>query len=134
MRRSPPQSRVSARREIVKAGANIMPTARYARINEAKTIYAETASFNARSLRDRKFGTWAAQTLGFIGAEANLYAEELVKSSCKHFDDDIAIEQVARDFRSARIGRADEEIRTMMQRFSNPDAQGQNEHMTMIYG
>lgn len=81
---------------------------------EAKFKLDEELRFKVRSRRNKLFGLWAADQLGFVDGDAVAYARSLVRLELEqpgHID---VAEKVARDLRAQGVTLDDAQIRTAL--------------------
>jgi|SRR4051794_15358560 len=85
---------------------------------ERKFALDEELRFKANARRNRFLGLWAAKKLGFVGADAELYARTLVTRDVDSPGSDSVFERVRSDFSSKGMVEAGAEIRRMMEEFT----------------
>lgn len=81
---------------------------------EKKFAHDEELRFKATARRNKLLGLWAAEKLGISGAEANVYAKDVVMSDFEEAGEDDVFRKVRKDLDAKSIAVSDQEIRTMM--------------------
>ena len=75
----------------------------------------EELKFKAMARRNKLLGLWAAEKLGKTGAEADAYAQEVVRADFEEAGDDDVLRKVRADFDAAGVAQLDNQIRAMME-------------------
>ncbi len=70
---------------------------------EAKYLHDEELRFRMRARRNRLFGLWAAQLLGYSGDKAEHYAEEVIMMETQKTHQEDVLHKVLMDFQMAKI-------------------------------
>lgn len=81
---------------------------------EAKFKLDEEVRFKIRSRRNKLFGLWAAERLGFVDGEAVTYARGLVRLELEQPGHVEVAEKVMQDFRARRVDVDEREVRTAL--------------------
>ena len=76
------------------------------RAEEAKWQLDQDTMFRIRNRRNKLLGLWAAELMGHTGAEAESYAQAVVKSDFEKDGDDDVVDKVAADLTEAGKGDA----------------------------
>jgi hypothetical protein len=83
---------------------------------EAKLAHDEELRFKATVRRNRRLGLWAAEKLGKSGADAEVYATDLVAAVVREQGDDAAAFRLIRaDFDKANVAQSDHQIHRHME-------------------
>ncbi|MEO5375058.1 MAG: DUF1476 domain-containing protein [Alphaproteobacteria bacterium] len=70
--------------------------------------------FRIDARRDRLLGLWAAEKLGFAGADAERYAQEVVLADLEEPGDADVVRKIIRDFRIRRRSLCERDVRRAM--------------------
>ncbi len=81
---------------------------------ERKFALDEEQRFKAIVRRNKLLGLWAAEKLGKSGADAEAYAQEVVKSDFEEAGDHDVFRKVRKDFDAAGVEQSDHQIRRTM--------------------
>jgi hypothetical protein len=83
---------------------------------EDKFVYDEEQLFRANARRNRLLGLWAAAKLGKTGAQAEAYAEEVVRLDIEptHTETEHILQKIRQDFDAAGVAQSDHQIRRRM--------------------
>ena len=81
---------------------------------EKKFAIDEEPRFKANARRNKLFGTWAAHSSGFAGADADAYAKEVVMADFEEAGDDDVFRKVRKDFDAKGVKQSDQDIRRTM--------------------
>ena len=81
---------------------------------EAKFKLDEELRFKVRSRRNKLFGLWAAEQLGFVDGEAAAYARTLVRLELDLPGHTDVAEKVIRDFDARGLALGESQIRTAL--------------------
>ncbi|MEO9971374.1 MAG: DUF1476 domain-containing protein [Hyphomonadaceae bacterium] len=81
---------------------------------EAKFAMDQAADFKVMARRNKLLGLWAADLMGFTGADAEAYAKTVVISDLEEAGDDDVFRKVRGDFDIKGIARSDARIREQM--------------------
>ncbi|WP_018237934.1 DUF1476 domain-containing protein [Ensifer sp. BR816] len=81
---------------------------------EKKFAIDEELKFKAMARRNKLLGLWAAEKLGKIGADADTYAQEVVRADFEEAGDNDVFRKVRADFDAAGIAQSDQQIRVIM--------------------
>ena len=81
---------------------------------EWKFAHDEDLRFKATARRDKLLGLWAAEKLGLSGAEAEVYANELVVADLEETGDDDVFRKIRKDFAAKGVAQSDHQIRRTM--------------------
>lgn len=84
---------------------------------EARFARDEDLRFKAIARRNRLLGAWAAERLGKSGADAEAYANEVVRADFEEAGEEDVVRKVRRDFDAAGLKESDDDIRRAMQTF-----------------
>jgi hypothetical protein len=76
------------------------------RAEEAKWQLDQDTMFRIRNRRNKLLGLWAAEVMGHSGAEAESYAQAVVKADFEKDGDDDVVDKVAADLKEAGKGDA----------------------------
>ena len=82
---------------------------------EKKFAMDEELKFKAMARRNKLLGLWAAEKLGKTGAEADAYAQEVVRADFEEAGDNDVFRKVRADFDAAGVAQPDNQIRAMME-------------------
>jgi len=78
---------------------------------EDKFAHDEELRFKAHARRDRLVGLWAAELMGLKGAEADKYAETLIRADLKEPGDADIVRKLLADFGSKSVKLSEHQIR-----------------------
>lgn len=81
---------------------------------EKKFAHDEEQRFKANARRNKLLGLWAAEKLGFSGADAESYAKEVVMADLEHAGDDDVFQKIRKDFDAKGVAQSDHQIRRHM--------------------
>ena len=81
---------------------------------ERKFAFDEELKFKAMARRNKLLGLWAAEKLGKTGADADVYAKEVVVADFAEAGDDDVLRKVKGDLEAAGVAQSDVEIRRVM--------------------
>jgi hypothetical protein len=81
---------------------------------EKQFVLDEELRFKANARRNKLLGLWAAQKLGFSGAEADAYAKEVVLADLEEIGDDDVFRKIRKDFDAKGVALSDHQIRRTM--------------------
>ena len=81
---------------------------------EKKFAMDEESKFKAMARRNKLLGLWAAEKLGKTGADADAYAQEVVRADFEEAGDNDVFRKVRADFDAAGVAQLDGQIRAMM--------------------
>jgi hypothetical protein len=81
---------------------------------EKQFAHNEELKFKAMARRNRLLGLWAADKLGFTGAEADAYAKEVVMSDFEEASDHDTFRKIRKDFDAKGVNQSDHQIRRTM--------------------
>ncbi len=81
---------------------------------EKKFAHDEELRFKANARRNKLLGLWAAQKMGLAGADADIYAKEVVVADFEEAGDDDVFRKVRKDFDAKGVAMADQDIRKTM--------------------
>jgi hypothetical protein len=81
---------------------------------EKKFAMDEESRFKAMARRNKLLGLWAAGQLGKTGADADAYAQEVVRADFEEAGDNDVFRKVRADFDAAGVAQPDSSIRAMM--------------------
>ena len=81
---------------------------------EAKFAHDEELMFKANARRNKLLGLWAAEKLGLSGAEADAYAQEVVKADLAKSGNDDVFAKIRDDFNIKKVLQSDHQIRRTM--------------------
>jgi hypothetical protein len=84
---------------------------------EKKFAHDETLRFRAEARRNKMLGQWAAGLMGLVGAKADEYAKEVVKSDFEEPGDHDVFRKVKGDLAATGIDQSDHQIRRHMDEF-----------------
>ena len=82
---------------------------------EQKFAMDEESKFKAMARRNKLLGLWAAEKLGKTGADADAYAQEVVRADFEEAGDNDVLRKVRADFDAAGVVEPDGQIRAMME-------------------
>ncbi len=87
-------------------------------------VHDEAVRFNILSLRNKLFGHWAAEQLGYSGEVADRYRETIVAALCEPFDgileaDDKVVSRVVLDLTNADRTMSPAEVRGVLKEFED---------------
>jgi len=82
---------------------------------EKQFAHDEELKFKAMARRNKLLGLWAAEKLGFTGADADAYAKEVVMSDFEEAGDHDVFRKVRKDFDAKGVAQSDEQIRQTME-------------------
>jgi hypothetical protein len=74
----------------------------------------EELKFKATARRNKLLGLWAAEKLGFTGAQAEAYAKEVIMADFEETGDHDVFRKIRRDFDAKGITQSDHQIRRTM--------------------
>ncbi|KSV71065.1 hypothetical protein N183_28175 [Sinorhizobium sp. Sb3] len=81
---------------------------------EKKFAMDEESKFRAMARRNKLFGLWAAEQLGKSGADADAYANDVVRADFEEPGDNDVFRKVRADFDAAGVSLSDHQIRSVM--------------------
>lgn len=81
---------------------------------ESKFVRDEELKFKALSRRNKALGLWAADKLGKVGNNAEVYAREVVRAELGHDGEEDVFRKIRQDFDAAGVQETDDHIRKMM--------------------
>jgi hypothetical protein len=81
---------------------------------EKKFAHDEELRFKATARRNKLLGLWVAQKLGMSGAEADVYAKEVVQADFEEAGEDDVFRKVRKDLDAKGVSASDQEIKTQM--------------------
>ncbi len=81
---------------------------------ERKFAHDEELRFKATARRNKLLGLWVAQKLGMSGAEADVYAKEVVQADFEEAGEDDVFRKVRKDLDAKGVSASDQEIKTQM--------------------
>jgi len=81
---------------------------------EKKFAHDEELLFKAGARRNRLLGAWAAEKLGLSGAQADVYAKEVVMADFEEAGDHDVFKKIRKDFDSKNVKLPDQDIRRAM--------------------
>lgn len=81
---------------------------------EAKFAQDESLRFKASARRNKLLGLWAAELMGIVGADADAYAKEVIKSDFEEVGDEDVFRKIRGDFDTKKVDRTDAQIRKQM--------------------
>jgi hypothetical protein len=81
---------------------------------EAKFAHDEELKFKATARRNKLLGLWAAEKLGLSGAEAEAYAQAVVKADFQEPGEEDVFRKVRSDFDASGVDQSDHQIRRTM--------------------
>lgn len=94
---------------------------------EKKFAMDEETRFKAMARRNKLLGLWAAEKLGKTGADADVYAREVVAADFEEAGDRDVFRKIRKDFDAAGITQSDHQIeRAMQELLATAVAQVQN--------
>lgn len=82
---------------------------------EKKFVMDEEKMFKATARRNRLFGTWAAQLLGYSGDKANAYIKEVIASDFAEAGDEDILRKVQNDLKQANVVVVDKDLRIKLE-------------------
>ncbi|MFC5385795.1 DUF1476 domain-containing protein [Aquamicrobium segne] len=82
---------------------------------ERKFALDEEQKFKAMARRNKMLGLWAAEKLGKSGADAQAYADEVVKADFEEAGDEDVFRKLRQDFDAAGVDQSDHQIRRTME-------------------
>jgi hypothetical protein len=81
---------------------------------EKQFAHDEELRFKATARRNKLLGLWAAEKIGLSGAQADVYAKDVVMSDFEEAGDHDVFRKIRKDFDAKAITIPDQEIRRMM--------------------
>jgi hypothetical protein len=81
---------------------------------EGKFAHDAELQFKAESRRNKLLGLWAAGLLGKTGADADVYAKEVIASDFEKAGDSDVFAKIRRDFDAGGVNQSDHQIRRTM--------------------
>lgn len=81
---------------------------------EKQFAHDEELKFKANARRNRLLGLWAAEKLGFSGAQADAYAKEVMMADFEEPGDHDLFRKICRDFDAKGVNQSDHQIRRTM--------------------
>lgn len=84
---------------------------------ENKFKYDEEMKFKATARRNKLLGLWAAEKLGKAGADADVYAKEVVAADFERPGDEDVIEKILGDFGAANVALGRDDVVFELERF-----------------
>ena len=81
---------------------------------EKKFIRDEELQFKVNAKRNKYLGEWAANKLGKVGSDKEIYVQEVIKSDFAEPGDEDVFRKIQSDFKKASITISDSEIREQM--------------------
>lgn len=91
---------------------------------ENKFAHDQESAFRVEARTSKLFGLWAAEKLGFSGADAESYAKEVIASNLEEAGFDDVKRKVSSDFKARNIDVSEHMINTMIQK-CHEDAKNQ---------
>ena len=83
---------------------------------EKKFAHDEELKFKAMARRNKLLGLWAAEKLGLSGADADVYARDVVMAEYAEGDHDV-FKKIRSDFDAKGVAQSDHQIRRTMDEF-----------------
>lgn len=84
------------------------------RAYENKFAHDAELRFKAQARRNKLLGLWAAGVMGKTGADAEAYAQEVVRADLEEAGEEDVFRKIRADFDAAGIGQSDHQIRRQM--------------------
>ncbi|MGK2739320.1 DUF1476 domain-containing protein [Tepidicaulis sp. LMO-SS28] len=84
------------------------------RAYENKFAHDAELRFKAQARRNKLLGLWAAGVMGKTGADAEAYAQDVVKADLEEAGEEDVFRKVRADFDAAGIDQSDHQIRRQM--------------------
>jgi hypothetical protein len=84
------------------------------RAEEAKFAHDEEMAFRIHARRNRLLGTWAAERMGLLPAEAESYAKAVVQADFEEAGDEDVVRKILGDLISAGVEADEAEVRLAM--------------------
>src|SRR5476649_794084 len=81
---------------------------------EKKFAHDEELQFKANARRNKLLGLWAAEKLGLTGAQADVYAKEVVMADFEEAGDHDIFRKIRKDFDDKKVAVTDLDIRRAM--------------------
>jgi hypothetical protein len=81
---------------------------------EKQFAHDEELKFKAIARRNKLLGLWAAEKLGFSGAQAQAYAKEVIMADFEEAGDNDVFRKIRRDFDAKGVMQSDHQIRRTM--------------------
>ena len=81
---------------------------------EKQFAHDEELRFKATARRNKLLGLWAAEKMGFTGAEAATYAKAVVVADFEEAGDHDVFRKVRKDFDAKNVAQSDHQIRRTM--------------------
>jgi hypothetical protein len=84
---------------------------------EKQFAHDEELKFKATARRNKLLGLWAAEKLGFSGAEADSYALAIVMAEAEGASDHDVLHKIHKDFDAKGVAQSDHQIARTMNEF-----------------
>mgnify|MGYP001545949001 FL=1 len=81
---------------------------------EKQFAHDEELRFKATARRNKLLGLWVAEKLGMSGAEANVYAKDVVMADFEEAGEDDVFRKVRKDLDDKKVGVSDQDIKKTM--------------------
>jgi len=82
---------------------------------ESKFAHDQDLKFKATARRNKLLGLWAAGKLGLSAAEADTYAQEVVKADLVEAGEEDVFRKLRKDFDARKVDVSDHQIRREME-------------------
>ncbi|MGF1456644.1 MAG: DUF1476 domain-containing protein [Alphaproteobacteria bacterium] len=82
---------------------------------EAKFAHDQELAFKARARRNKKVGLWAAGMMGLAGADAQTYAQAIIKVDFVEPGDEDIFRKLRSDFDAKNVSVSDHQIRRTLE-------------------
>ena len=84
---------------------------------EKQFAHEEELKFKASARRNWLAGKWAAEKLGFLDSDAEVYAKTIVMFDLENPGSDNVFEKLRSDFKNSGVAQTDEQIRRTLDEF-----------------
>ena len=81
---------------------------------EKKFAHDEETRFKAMARRNKLLGLWAAEKMGFSGADADAYAKDVVRADFEEAGDEDVFRKIRADLDARKVAQSDHQIRRTM--------------------
>lgn len=85
------------------------------KVHEQDQVHRQERDFRVIARRNKLLGHWAAERLGITGAEADVYAKQVVSSDLEEPGDEDVIRKVLGDFESRGVALERSELEAEME-------------------
>ncbi len=83
---------------------------------EAKYLHDEELTFKINARRNRLFGLWAAELLGYTGEKADSYIDEVIVAGLQKSHTDTVFSKVLKDLKTAKVDMSEHRVQKAFER------------------